>query len=60
MKDGKKSGGGGTAHKGSGNTKLMIPYGRDDSGHKVANSRGGSMGGGKGNLAHSLKGTSST
>lgn len=61
MKDEKKSGnGGGTAKHGSGDTKIMVPYGRDNSSHKVPSARGGSMGGGRSNLSHSLKGTSST
>ena len=38
--------------------KFITPYGRDNSSHKLPNTKGGSMGGSVTNLAHSLPGTS--
>jgi hypothetical protein len=52
--------GGGTMHKSAGGMTIKVPFGKDSSSHKVEGGRGQSMGGSKGNLAHSLKGTSST
>jgi hypothetical protein len=38
--------------------KVHTGFGRDDSSHKVKDARGGKMGGGVSNLAHSLSGAS--
>ena len=38
--------------------KILTPFTRDNSSHKLSNTKGGSMGGSLTNLSHSLPGTS--
>jgi hypothetical protein len=38
--------------------KFLTPFGRDNSSHKLPNTKGGSFGGSITNLSHSLPGTS--